>query len=58
MENGLTTSDRRALGVHQNKAYAMYDSSHAPPRTPTTIQYQNTYSISEYPHPGRPSYES
>ena len=54
MEKGLNESHREeALGVPQNMAKAMYDSSHTPPRSPTAIHYQSTYSVSDHPHLGR-----
>lgn len=57
MEHGLTESQRGALGVQQNKAYAMYDRSQAPPGSPMAIHYQSTYSVSEMPQQGRYSHE-
>ena len=58
MEMGLTDSGHEAPRVYQNKTKAMYDSSHTPPRSPTGIHYQNTYSVSEYRQPGQSSDDS
>ena len=58
MEIELTDSQREAPGVYQNNAKAVYDSSHTPPRSPTGIHYQNTYSVSEYRHAGQSSDDS
>ena len=54
MENGLTESE---MDAHHIKAYAMYDDTHAPPRTPTAIHYQRSYSVSASHHPVRSSHE-
>ena len=58
METGLTEPQRKAPGVNQNKADAIYDSSHSPLQSPTAIHYQNAYSVSEYRHSGRSSDET
>ncbi|KAI4212892.1 MAG: hypothetical protein LQ351_004417 [Letrouitia transgressa] len=55
MEKGLTDSDRQVLDMHQNRAYAIYDDSHSPPRSPTNIHYKSTYSVSGYPDLNRSS---
>ena len=57
MENGLVESEIQAPDAHRIKAYAMYDDTHTPPKTPTAIHYQRSYSVSEYHHPVRSSHE-
>lgn len=45
MEHGLNEVQSKALGVHQNKAYATYDDSHADPEIPNAIFYAQKFDV-------------
>lgn len=47
MEHGLTAAESKALGVHQNKAYAAYDNSKSTPSARTGITCESRYSVSD-----------
>jgi len=47
MEHGLTAAESKALGVHQNKAYAVYNNSRSTPSDRTGITCESRYSVSE-----------
>ena len=47
MEQGLTETQSKALNVHQNKAYAVYDESKPAHPGGTGIMYESTYSVSD-----------
>ena len=47
MEHGLTAAESKALGIHQNKAYAAYDDSRSTPSGRTGITCESRYSVSE-----------
>lgn len=48
MEHGLNEVQSKALGVHQNKAYAMYDDSHAGPEIPNAMGYAQKFDVTPY----------
>ena len=48
MEHGLTDAESEALGVHQNKAYAVYDGSNSAPQNPAAIIQTRKLSQTSY----------
>lgn len=52
MEHGFSDMESKALGMHQNKAYAAYDSSKAASSDRSGIRCESRYSVSdESPYP-------